>query len=297
MKHLAKIRGGYQPSYYIENAVRDCVQDIAEAEGNLVMAPNHSYLSTWLYKATPEYKEVAERILKIFRDKQKDLNEQERTSATKQKEERLENIKRKYTDLIAQFLEVTERKVSLRDDYGDENWEVLDKEVHTVIQKISQKEGETVTSYKDWKKYSWNRDSELASYLRAAFKRHHEAQKSIPASSVDYSAMSGIAFEGYLMKLLEEQGFTNVRGTPATGDQGADLLANKDGRKIVIQAKRYAGTVGNKAVQEALSAVSYYTGDEGWVITNSTFTKSAKELAQRSNVRLIDGHELKRFTA
>jgi restriction system protein len=65
---------------------------------------------------------------------------------------------------------------------------------------------------------------------------------------------------------------------------------------ILIQAKRYQGAVGNRAVQEVISAVAYYGGDEGWVITNSSFTPSAKALAQKSNVRLIDGRKLKQGT-
>ena len=51
--------------------------------------------------------------------------------------------------------------------------------------------------------------------------------------------------------------------------------------------------VGNKAVQEVTSAVAYYRGDEGWVITNSSFTPSAKALAQKSHIKLIDGKMLK----
>jgi restriction system protein len=46
-------------------------------------------------------------------------------------------------------------------------------------------------------------------------------------------------------------------------------------------------------VQEVISAVAYYGGDEGWVVTNSSFTPSARALAQKSNVRLIDGQRLK----
>ena len=56
--------------------------------------------------------------------------------------------------------------------------------------------------------------------------------------------------------------------------------------------KRYTGSVGNKAVQEVRSGVDYYDADEGWVITTSTFTKLARQLAIRTRVRLIDGKEL-----
>jgi HJR/Mrr/RecB family endonuclease len=35
-----------------------------------------------------------------------------------------------------------------------------------------------------------------------------------------------------------------------------------------------------------------YGSDEGWIITTSTFTRAAKELAKTTRVRLIDGKEL-----
>ena len=97
-------------------------------------------------------------------------------------------------------------------------------------------------------------------------------------------------------RLLTELGY-DVRGTPATGDQGADLIAKKNGKTVIIQAKRYRGTVSNKAVQEVISAVTYYGGDEGWVVTTAlSFTASAKALAQKSQVRLVDGKMLRMGT-
>ena len=50
--------------------------------------------------------------------------------------------------------------------------------------------------------------------------------------------------------------------------------------EFFVERKRDRGMVGNKAVQEVISAVSFYGGDEGWVITNSSFTPSAIALAQ-----------------
>lgn len=108
--------------------------------------------------------------------------------------------------------------------------------------------------------------------------------------------MSGIDFELYVSGLLSQLGFADIRSTPATNDQGADLLAKKEGRTVIIQAKRYAGPVGNSAVQEVVGALHFYSGDEGWVVTNSTFTRSAKELAQKTGIRLIDGKELRRLS-
>ena len=50
--------------------------------------------------------------------------------------------------------------------------------------------------------------------------------------------------------------------------RGADLIAERDGRKAIIQTKRYDGAVGNKAVQEVIGALTFYGGDEGWAVTN-----------------------------
>lgn len=80
--------------------------------------------------------------------------------------------------------------------------------------------------------------------------------------------------------------------TSASGDYGADLVLKKDGKKVVAQAKRYSKDVGIMAVQEVIGAKSYYSANEAWVVTNSYFTKAARELAQTGSVRLVDRDEL-----
>lgn len=103
--------------------------------------------------------------------------------------------------------------------------------------------------------------------------------------------MDGVQFEHYLSVLFEKLGYkTNV--TKATGDYGADLILKKDNEKIVVQAKRYSKNVGIKAVQEISASKSHYNADSAWVVSNSMFTKSAKELAVSNDVRLIDRNSL-----
>ncbi len=62
--------------------------------------------------------------------------------------------------------------------------------------------------------------------------------------------------------------------------------------KIVVQAKFYSSSVGNKAVQEVIASKSFYNADSCMVVTNNTFTSAALELAKVNNVKLIDGKEL-----
>ena len=133
----------------------------------------------------------------------------------------------------------------------------------------------------------------LRSKLESEFRIFHERRKQAGSGNPDFKNLSGVDFEVYLAKVLKENGFEDVCGTSATRDQGADLIAKKGNKKIVIQAKCWQAPVGNAAVQEIIGAVGFYHADEGWVITNSTFTPDAKTLAQKNNVKLIDGHALR----
>ena len=104
-------------------------------------------------------------------------------------------------------------------------------------------------------------------------------------------AVTGVDFENVLKELYEQMGY-KVETTKTTGDQGADLIVEKDNIRAVIQAKYYSSSVGNSAVQEVVAAKNYYGAQKGIVITNNTFTKAACELAEANGVQLIDGEKL-----
>src|SRR5207245_10615982 len=103
----------------------------------------------------------------------------------------------------------------------------------------------------------------------------------------DLDAMNGYQFEDFLGSLFTTLGY-DIETTKRSADQGADLFAQRFGRKIVIQAKNYTDSVGNAAVQQALAAKAFFTCDDAMVLTNSYFTPSAKELAEAAGVRLVD---------
>ncbi len=99
--------------------------------------------------------------------------------------------------------------------------------------------------------------------------------------------LTGIEFEDYLCQIFKNLNY-KVKKTKKYQDQGADLIIEKRGIKTVVQSKRYSRSVGNRAVQEALSAKHFYKCDKAMVITNNTFTKSARELALKTGVKLWD---------
>ena len=103
--------------------------------------------------------------------------------------------------------------------------------------------------------------------------------------------MEGYEFEYFLKTLYFYLGY-DVTLTPKRGDYGADLILNNKNSKTVIQAKRYTKKVGSKSVQEIISAKSHYKATDAIVITNSTFTNQAEEIARENGVQLIDRFEL-----
>lgn len=106
--------------------------------------------------------------------------------------------------------------------------------------------------------------------------------------------MDGFEFEAFLVNVFQTIGF-DVKETRKTADQGADLFVSRFGKTMVIQAKNYTGSVGNAAVQQAISAKAFYGCDEAMVVTNSYFTKSANELATTAGVRLVDRDALQGY--
>ncbi len=100
--------------------------------------------------------------------------------------------------------------------------------------------------------------------------------------------MDGHSFEYFCAEVLEKNGFKNVSVTKGSGDQGVDVLAEKDGIKYAVQCKNYSSALGNTPVQEVNAGKTFYNCHVGVVMTNSTFTPSAKELAQATGVLLWD---------
>ena len=98
--------------------------------------------------------------------------------------------------------------------------------------------------------------------------------------------MDGFDFEKYTGKLLKANGFTKVEVTQCSSDFGVDVIAYKDDIKYAIQCKKYSSPVGIKAVQEVIGSKAMNDCHVAVVLTNNTFTKSAKELAEKNNVLL-----------
>lgn len=126
-----------------------------------------------------------------------------------------------------------------------------------------------------------------------AKKRREEKRASRALAVDDVDKMSGHEFERYVGFLLEEAGF-EVEETPGSGDRGADLIVRGNGRRFLVQTKRWKNSVGPGVVRETVgaqhSSATHYDGC--MVVTNSTFTDGAREAANGNHCKLVGRSEL-----
>ena len=110
-------------------------------------------------------------------------------------------------------------------------------------------------------------------------------------------SMNGLAFENFCaQQLAKSKWFKTVETIPPSGDFGADIVAvDKEGVRWVFQCKRYARKLDNTPIQEVVSELPHYKASRAGVITNSSFTTKARQLAKENNVELIEGSLFQRM--
>ncbi len=113
------------------------------------------------------------------------------------------------------------------------------------------------------------------------------AEANIPAD--------GFEFEVWCSEQIQRQGWS-VTATPKSGDQGVDIIVERNGFVIAVQCKRYASPIGNAAVQEVHAGRTYCGARAAIVIGTGGFTAAARKLAAISKVELLDAAEIGRFS-
>lgn len=127
---------------------------------------------------------------------------------------------------------------------------------------------------------------------KPAMKKEEAPHTYTITSVTNVDRMEGHEFEYFCAELLEKCGFEDVTVTRGSGDQGVDILAFKEDIKYAIQCKNYSTPLGNKSIQEVFAGKTFYHCHVGVVMTNSTFTKGARELADSVGVILWDKRRL-----
>ena len=112
---------------------------------------------------------------------------------------------------------------------------------------------------------------------------------------------SGFPYEQFIAEVLRAHGWSTRTGVALTGrcaPHEVDVLAEKGGKRAGIEAKFHNDPGGKTDIKDALYVKARYEDlrnspdegsrvDEGWLMTNTTFTRNAIRYAQCSNLTLI----------
>jgi restriction system protein len=114
---------------------------------------------------------------------------------------------------------------------------------------------------------------------------------------LDYAGLSADAFEQAIADLCVRDGCSQVQVVGGAGDLGADVVASApDGRRLVIQCKRYAddNKVGSQELQRfGGTCYTVHEADLAVIVTTSDFTAPAEEYAAQCGIVCVN-HRLLR---
>lgn len=124
----------------------------------------------------------------------------------------------------------------------------------------------------------------------------------LPGTQVDkvefLQGLSSRQFENLAERLYDRLEYETELTQP-TRDGGRDVIAKIDnGIKneiLIVECKRYTGSVGFDIVQRLNGALHHDRANRGVVITSGRFTVHARKLANECSIQLIDGEKFVRL--
>lgn len=199
-----------------------------------------------------------------------------------------ERARARFDALLAQHLPALRRKrrqLLRADDYGVVDASRWQREASHFLERVA------LTGLD-------RRDAAVVREHMAGFRARLEAavaQEPEAAATERFARVrTGQEFEHFCAGELERGGW-RVALTGAGGDQGADLIAERGGDRLVVQCKLLGRPVGNGAVQEVAAARSHRAASRALVVSNQRFTARCSELAAATGVELAHWSELSRL--
>lgn len=126
--------------------------------------------------------------------------------------------------------------------------------------------------------------------------RHHrrdtKPQPLQPVSLDRLYQLSPKDFEKYVGTLFRQKGY-KVAHRGRSGDHGVDLeLVGRDGRRAIVQCKRYQNTVGEETVRELFGTLIHERAKRAFLVTTAEISEAAERWAKDKPITLIDGPTL-----
>jgi HJR/Mrr/RecB family endonuclease len=106
-----------------------------------------------------------------------------------------------------------------------------------------------------------------------------------------WKSLRGIAFETALANLYGKMGYW-VHQTKGSGDEGIDLVLEKEGVKTVVQCKGHAKPIGVGAVRDLYGAMMHFGVPSAVLACPAGFTEGVIHFVMNKPIRLISASEI-----
>ena len=128
-------------------------------------------------------------------------------------------------------------------------------------------------------------------YLWNYFKSGQLRKKALGMTAKDLLDLPPGEFEEMTAELYRARGYQASK-TGASGDHGVDVVVkSKDGKKMIVQCKRWRKPVGESIVRDFYGAMQHEKAAHGTIIATSGFTQQAIEWAKGKPMSLHDGNK------
>ncbi len=124
----------------------------------------------------------------------------------------------------------------------------------------------------------------------------HSGSAVEPVTLEQLQTLSPADFERYVAAVFRRKGYeVSVRGS--SGDLGVDLeVVNEQGRRAVVQCKRYRSTVGPDVVRELYGTMIHERAAHAFLVTTAEISDAAREWSRGKPLTLVDGQLLIELT-
>lgn len=202
---------------------------------------------------------------------------------------RSDKAKEEAIDKYIHILALKRNQLTFKDEYGDldvREWEKeKDKFIAKKIMPLSLMSEDNV-EYLVWK--------DRIDHKIDSIKKDETKDNDLRAD-IEFHNLTPREYELACANELKRYGWS-THVTPLTGDQGADVIASKNDKVIVLQCKYLTtSSVPNKAVQEVHAAKGFNNANYAAVVSNVQYSKSARQLATKLNVELLHHNDLRRL--
>ncbi|MES2899498.1 MAG: restriction endonuclease [Pseudomonadota bacterium] len=109
--------------------------------------------------------------------------------------------------------------------------------------------------------------------------------------------MDGLEFERYVGRLLKHEGYSDVKVTQGSGDNGVDIFATRGTHRFSIQVKRQQSSVSRRAVSDAVAGRDGYECDGAMVVTNNWLSPKARKFAEQTACEIVERETLIEWVA